>query len=499
MHTRRRRSIQTAAAVVTTAVLLVVSAGVAAAHNVGATRYDAPIPPLLLFGGAAATVLLSGVVLALGGRVDGLPAATRLTDAVAAVRVRALPQSVRTVLRAGFLVAFTGAVVHGIVGPTSAAENAATVVVWSLWLRGLALVATLVGNVWPTLSPWRTVYDWLCRLEGEEIRVVGPISDRVADAVAFFGFVIGVGVLATLTTAPRSPRATAGLVAAYAAVMLVGGVCFGRTWFDRADFVGAFYRVLARVAPLYAVDTDSAESEETPDAAAGYRLRAPWTGATRPVANGWGVALVVATVYVVSFDGFTNTPEFQTLLDGLRAATGIGSAVSLLVFTVGFGLFVGSFLAVAGLAARLGTTGESGPVPSTDGGDSADRSTGRTVSAARAFAPTLVPIAAAYEVAHNYPYVAASLGQLASLVADPLGVSVGSVDPLAWLPLSAFWASQVILVVVGHLVAVVAAHAVASRRYPERTLVAHAPVLVAMVAYTVVSLWIVSRPVVTFG
>ncbi|WP_277554985.1 hypothetical protein [Halobaculum limi] len=498
MHTRRRRSIRTAAAVVTTAVLLVVAAGVAAAHNVGATRYDAPIPPLLLFGGAAATVLLSGVVLALGEEVDWPPVVTRVVDAVAAVRVRPLPTLARTALRVGFLVTFTGAIAHGIVGPTSAAENAATVVVWSLWLRGLALVATLAGNVWPTLSPWRTVYDWLCRLEGEEIRVVGPISDRVADAVAFVGFVVGVGVLATLTTAPRSPRATAGLVAAYAAVMLVGGVCFGRTWFDRADFVGAFYRVLARVAPLSAVDADAAKSKETPDAA-GYRLRAPWAGATHPVANGWGVALAVATVYVVSFDGFTNTPEFQTLLDGLRAATGIGSAVSLLVFTVGFGLFVGSFLAVAGLAARLGTTGESGPVPSTDGGDSADRSTAGTVSAARAFAPTLVPIAAAYEVAHNYPYVAASLGQLASLVADPLGVSVGSVDPLAWLPLSAFWASQVILVVVGHLVAVVAAHAVASRRYPERTLVAHAPVLVAMVAYTVVSLWIVSRPVVTFG
>ena len=493
MRLRWCRQIRVTAIIAATATLLSVAAETASAHNVGSTRYDAPIPPLLLFGGAAATVLLSGVVLALGERSGGVAPKlkdSRLGRSLARVRLPAVSPAVRATVRGGFLIAFTGAVVHGLVGPTSAAENAVTIVVWSLWLRGLALLATLGGNVWPTLSPWRTVYDGLCRLEGEEIRVVGGISDRVADAVALFGFLIGVGVIATLTTAPRDPRSTAGLVLAYAAVMLVGGVCFGHEWFDRADFVGAFYRILARVAPIY-----TREKDATDTAGSGRRLRTPWAGALRPVANGWTVLLVVAAVYVVSFDGFTNTPEFQTLLDELRASVGVGPEGSLLMFVVGYGLFVGAFLAVVRITAKLGTAHGVRSTASTGGGAEGES----TASAARAFAPTLVPIAAAYEVAHNYPYVATSLGQLVPLVAEPFGLVVGSVDPLGWLPLAAFWASQVVLVVVGHLFAVVAAHAVASRRYPDRTLISHTPLLVVMVAYTVISLWIVSRPVVTFG
>jgi hypothetical protein len=56
--------------------------------------------------------------------------------------------------------------------------------------------------------------------------------------------------------------------------------------------------------------------------------------------------------------------------------------------------------------------------------------------------------------------------------------------------------SQVALVVAGHLVAVVAAHRVATRRYGDGRAArrGHAPFVLVMVGYTVLSLWIVSRP-----
>jgi len=111
------------------------------------------------------------------------------------------------------------------------------------------------------------------------------------------------------------------------------------------------------------------------------------------------------------------------------------------------------------------------------------------------FAPTVLPIAAAYEVAHNYPYVLRNLADVLALtVGDP-----GSVTLLGWLSLPVFWASQVILVVVGHLVAVVAAHYVAVSRYdsPAAARRGHLPLVVVMVGYTVLSLWIISQPVVS--
>lgn len=112
------------------------------------------------------------------------------------------------------------------------------------------------------------------------------------------------------------------------------------------------------------------------------------------------------------------------------------------------------------------------------------------VGPARAFAPAVLPVAAAYDVAHNYPYVVGNTARLVAIVAD-----AGPVDPLAALSLPAYWGSQVALIVVGHLVAVAAADRVARRRYADARR-GHLPLVVVMVGYTVLSLWVVSRPVV---
>jgi hypothetical protein len=106
-------------------------------------------------------------------------------------------------------------------------------------------------------------------------------------------------------------------------------------------------------------------------------------------------------------------------------------------------------------------------------------------------APTLVPILAGYEVAHNAAYVLTNAGRLPRL----LGLS--AVDPLWWLSIPAFWGLQVVCIVGGHVVAVVAADAVTDwLAVTDRiATVAHAPHLVLMIGYTVVSLWVISLPI----
>lgn len=123
-----------------------------------------------------------------------------------------------------------------------------------------------------------------------------------------------------------------------------------------------------------------------------------------------------------------------------------------------------------------------------------DRPPGET---AGRLAPTVLPIAAAYELAHNADYILLGAGRAAELLAARAGAPV-ALDPAAWLSLPAYWGLQVELVVVGHVVAVVAAHAVLARDTGEGRAVGrtHAPLTVLMVAFTLVSLWTVSRPVV---
>ena len=464
----RSRAVPVTVAGSTAVLALAVLSGRAAAHDVGASRFDAPLPFPLLLAGAGATVLATAALLARSGSVPTLDSDLRVGLPKRSTEV------IRHLVRVGFALAVALAVLDGLLGPRVAAENAATVFVWPVWVRGLALLAVVVGSVWPTLSPWRAAYQGLCRLEGDTIAVLGEYPDRLEHWPSTVGFVAGIGVVATLTLIPRSPRATAGVVAGYAAVMLVGGVCFGREWFRRADALAVLYRLFGRVAPLAVENGGRARS-----------LRFPWTGCLRPVADGSLAAFVVAAVYTVSFDGFTNTPEFQALLFGARRALGIGSVASVLLYVLGLLGFLAAFAVVAALADRLGRAG----------------GTGNVRGAALAFAPTVLPIAAAYEVAHNYPYVLRNLGLLVAMAARAVGVPLIALDPLWWLPLPAFWASQVVLVVLGHVVAVVAAHGVAVRRYGGGSAArrGHLPLLVLMVGYTVLSLWIVSRPVVSFG
>ncbi|QLH84941.1 hypothetical protein HZS54_08075 [Halosimplex pelagicum] len=461
-------------------VALAASAGVASAHEIVAREFTAPVPLELLFVGAGATVGLTALWLGVADRrAGGSERAARQpapepSDRPLARVPAAVARPIVTVARVGFLALFVGALAHGILGRQVAAENLATLVLWPLVLKGVGLLAVLVGSPWRVLSPWETLYDGLVALEGREIALAGSYPERLGAWPAVAGFVLGVGVLENLTVATRSPSITVAVAAAYAVAMLVGSVAFGREWFARADALTVLFDLLGRIAPLAVRRRD--------DGSVALAVRPPWRGVTRPLGNTSLVAFVVAAVYTVSFDGFTATRAYRSLLDPAREALGVGVA-SVALYASGLAVFLVSFALAAALAERLGT----GAIPS-----SAD-----PTAAATAFGATVIPIAAAYEVAHNYPFVATNLGATVAVVRDlALGTAGDPIRPLAGLSVELFWLSQVALVVAGHLVAVVAAHRVATRRYGGRGAArrGHAPFVLVMVGYTMLSLWIVSRP-----
>jgi hypothetical protein len=430
---------------------LSLSAGMASAHGV-TTRFDAPIPLSLLFGGAGATVALTALFLT--ATVDRVPTEMRRTALVSPPTASAL----RLAARVLFLAAFAFVLAAGALGSPNPRENPATLFAWSVWLKGVGLLAVLFGSPWRTLAPWRTLHEGLSALEGEFLALL-DYPDWLGDWPALVGFLALVGVAENLTAVPDSPRSTAALLAGYALLMLLGGVLFGRAWFRRADPLAVLYRLFGRIAPIR-ISGDEVD------------LRPPWRGCLPPVRSLALAAFVVASVYTVSFDGFTETPEYQTLLFSARDATGLGPVVSVPLYLGGFLAFLAVFALVVVLTRRVAGAGES------------RRET------ARALAPTVVPIAVAYEVAHNYHFVLQQSARLLEVLGGP------ELDLLWWLSLPAFWATQVLLVVAGHLVAVVATHYVALER-SDRVDRAQLPLTALMVGYTVLSLWIISRPVAT--
>ncbi len=468
--------------------------GLASAHQIPATKFAAPLPLPLLFLGAGATVALTAGWLAVTERTPS--AATRRTRVLQLSPVIAM--SIRLVARFVFFAGFVAALWIGIVGP-QAPVTFATVFTWPVWFHGVALIAILVGTLWPILSPWGSFYRLLVGLEGDRIAVLGTYPERLGSWPALVGFIVVIGILENLTVVPASPLLTAAVLAVYATVMVVGSLLYGTAWFRHADPLAVVYRLFTRVSSITVTRSD--------DGGTDVAVQPPWQGTLTPVRNLSLVLFAITTVYTVSFDGFTNTQTYQNLLVGVLNRLGSGPAISVLLYAIGLSIFVVSFVFCSWLVERLGSTADQRTPnvtdANTDGGHivSADEHTSAPGwrGSARAFAPTVLPIAAAYEVAHNYTYVVRNLAQLAALAVHPIAPGVQLASPLAWLPLPAFWGSQVVLIVLGHVIAVVAAHYVAVKRF-ETTAAArrgHLPLVVLMVGYTMLSLWIISQPVVS--
>ena len=123
---------------------------------------------------------------------------------------------------------------------------------------------------------------------------------------------------------------------------------------------------------------------------------------------------------------------------------------------------------------------------------------------ARTFVLTLVPIAVAYHLSHYFSLLLTTGQFIIPLASDPFGFGwnlfgtarykpdIGIVSPYV------VWYSAVTLIVIGHVIAVLLAHAEALRAFPNRraALLSQLPMMLLMIAYTTLSLWIFAQPIV---
>jgi hypothetical protein len=127
-----------------------------------------------------------------------------------------------------------------------------------------------------------------------------------------------------------------------------------------------------------------------------------------------------------------------------------------------------------------------------------------TGEAARYFVLTLLPIAIAYHVAHYLVFFLLTGQYIIPAVSDPFGFGwdlfgTASYKPdIALIGAKFAWYTGVIAIVAGHVIAVSLAHRMALYLFSDRRgmLASQFPLLALMVAYTMLSLWIIAQPAV---
>jgi hypothetical protein len=247
-------------------------------------------------------------------------------------------------------------------------------------------------------------------------------------------------------------------------------------WSRRADPLGVYFALIARIAPL-------AVRGRT------LVLRAPLAGATGIEAAAGLVAVLVVMLGSTTFDGLSNGALWQDLAGpAVRWLIGHGVGAALadeLVALAGLGIC----LAFVAFLYRIGISGMAALAPGMG-----ERELGLR------FVHTLLPIAAAYVVAHYFSLLVYQGQASVALASDPLGHGANVLGTAGWsvdykvITAAEIWYVQVAALVVGHVGGLLLAHDRALVLWPRGRIAVASQywMLGVMVGFTSLGLWLLS-------
>ena len=504
------------------AVLAALATAPVYAHGVG-DRYDLPLPLSYFAAGGAAAVVLSFVIIGLvvkrESRVVSYPRFNLFRYPVLESLISGpllWPAKAISVFLLGLVIATAFA------GTNSPEGNFSPAFVWIIWWVGMGFFVALFGNLWALLNPWKISFAWFeefwrWAFPGKRFGLGWELPARWGvwpAVVLFFCFAWVENAFAD----SANPRDLGWMVAAYSILTWVGMFAFGRQeWLRRGEAFSVLFGLFARFSitevrvPSAGQCKDCPVKERRNEGVRGadcvdcyecfgsaqtreFNLRPPGVGLGNFAGiDRSGVALVMLVLATVTFDGFSATPEWfnvQTFffeqfpgltykfLNGPLIANTLGIVALPIVF-------LGVYWVFCRLMAQA--AGEGPPAGELMAG----------------FAMTLVPIALAYHFAHYLGYLLIQGQSIFSLASDPFGFGWDLFGTAAYeidigvTNARFIWVFSVLAIVAGHILAVFLAHIRAMRFYQMRAVVMNSqlPMLGLMALYTVVSLWIVSRPI----
>ena len=451
-------------------------------HSFG-PPYNLPVSLALYLYAAGGVVVLSfALVVMLAGNQVGARATRYPRRAVPVLVPLARSHWPRLIGGVVGVLALLAIIVTGLFGSGDANRNPSEYLTWIVFWAATVIASGLVGNLWFLFNPWAAIYDvFKAALKPRPIWELPSVGIWPAVA-AFFAF----ACLELTSGMANRPWLVATAAIGYSVITLAGMIYFGRdSWLSHCEAFSVLFEMVGRFAPV------EAERDKGGLVTAVY-LR-PWgMGLLKPEAGGWDrVTFVILMLSTLAFDAVIATPSWQDFTIELEPIwLPMGPFGYFFVRTLGLVIISTSFflvfVAFMDLVMLFGTR----PV---------DHAT--TMSS---FALTLVPIALAYSAAHNYYYVMVQSQRLIPLLNDPfargwhLWPALANITPsLALAQPATVWYAQVVLIVLGAVIAVYLGYLRAGERFraAQRALLSQYPMLLLLVAYTMTSLWILAQPV----
>ncbi len=442
-------------------------------------RYDLPVPLAYVIVGACAMVLLTFVVALVFVRRPGSGAVLQATSISSTEPTPfglspSKPASLHPLawlIKVFSLLLFALTLVSALWGTHDPLMNLAPTMIWIIGWIGLSFVVIALGNIWPVLDPWRSSFvllDTAIKKLGIKrgLALGWPWPTRLGLWPAALLLLIwcALEVIYPLAT---SPFKLGCVLLGWTLINWVGMACFGReVWQAHADLFAVYFSNLARTFKPIPV-----APEATPTA--GH------------------IAVVLAMLATVLFDGLHGGSAWL-VFDGLLK-TWVPQWLDINGYVAGMlGLlsvwltFLLAYLLTCQLSASTTSRAVSG------------------LQIAHQMAPTLIPIAAAYLIAHNFSNLLIQGQTIIALLSDPLGRQWDVFGTAKFYPdisvvdAKLTWLVAVTAIVMGHVLSIWQAHRVAlSWGLPtRRTALGTLPLTTLMIAYTAISLVVIAAPMV---
>ncbi|MGK2879114.1 MAG: fenitrothion hydrolase [Solirubrobacterales bacterium] len=426
------------------------------AHGLG-VRSDLPLPGWLFAWGAALVLAVSFFALA----------ALWTEPKLEMARLRALltvPRFVEPVCGAFGVAVFVALIYFGYAGNQDADQNVVPTFIYVFFWTMLPLISAVFGNIFTAFNPWRAVgllVVWLRSRRAPGHRHAPPRFDY-PDKLGRWPAAIGLAMFGWLELVGgedgRKPSVLVTLALIYAAFQFAGMALFGaKRWLDRGDAFGVYLDFFGRISPL-TVDKGR------------LCARVPLSGLTDIAPLAGTVAFVATSIGITVFDGAARGGLWESIA---------GTDPSSLIATLGL---IASILLVVGFY-RLGVAGmESSHIEKTP----------RELS--MMFAPSLVPIALGYLLAHYFSFMIFVGQALPHVIAHPMGNS-GAPPVDYFVSGKVIWWVQVLALLGGHVAGLIVAHDKAIAVWGKARAAAQSQMwmLVVMVGFTCLGLWLLSQ------
>lgn len=429
--------------------------GTIEAHGIGG-QADLPISLELAVSGAVAALVVSFTVLVVAWRTpryDGRPVTGRVAprlDAVVSSAAFRIGARAVGLLLAAYTVAVAVAGQDNLTNPFFGIFY-----VW--WWVGLVFASALLGPVWRTISPVRSLNAAIARLAGSDPDTgLLPYPERLG----FWPAAIGLYAFVWFELAYTYPTELGSVrfwCAVYVGAMLVGGAVFGNRFYERADPFEVYSSLIAKLSP-WARDEDDR-----------LVLRSPLANlSTIPPLPGL-VAVVAVLFGSTAFDSFRESTFWVKTYQDASIDKVYLDNVALLAFVLLAGLLFSAASALTPSGAEVSRR----DLP-------------------RHYAHSIVPIILGYIVAHYLTLFIDVGTQTLARASDPFGkgwdiLGTASVEPSYWFSYhpEVLATIKVLAVVIGHVVAAIAAHDRALVLLPRKDQVTgQLPLLAVMVTFT---------------